>query len=129
MKTHKHLAEMEPPFECDCCGVEFDEYATLEEHKKRHLNRPDFQCIECDRVLKRRTAFKLHMQTHVSRKPLHDQNSFKLCNKFRINFDFVVHELRIYCSQNNTKLCAMYAVRRLGIRHRYNRTSNTITMI
>lgn len=122
MKTHNHLAEMEPPFECDYCGVEFDEFKTLEEHKMRHLNRPDFQCIECDRVLKRRTAFKLHMQTHVSQY-LHDQ-IHEL-----INVGCIVHEFRIYCSQNNTKLCAMYAVRHLGIQHHYNRTSNTITMI
>lgn len=66
MKKQHESAEMEPPFDCDYCGVEFNDFKTLIEHRELHSNRPEFQCIECDLVLKRKTAYKLHMRTHVS---------------------------------------------------------------
>lgn len=54
------------PFECDYCGIACDDFDVLKEHKALHLDRPDFQCLECDRILKRKCAFKLHVLIHVS---------------------------------------------------------------
>lgn len=57
---------MDPPFECDYCGIEFDDYNALREHKELHLNHPNHQCLECDFVGMTK-LLKQHMRKHVSR--------------------------------------------------------------
>lgn len=94
LRKHHASAEMEPPFECDYCGIECDDYEALKEHKNRHLNRPDFQCIECDRVMVRKNALKLHMTTHVSqyiaRHALYSGNFVKFVTINSYGFDFLI---------------------------------------
>lgn len=34
-------------------------------HEKLHLNKPKFQCLECDRILSSRSSLKEHMMIHV----------------------------------------------------------------
>lgn len=63
---HVHNSENKPPpGECVHCGMDFGDAETMVEHKRLHLNRPDFQCIQCDRVLTRKQTLKIHMRTHV----------------------------------------------------------------
>lgn len=51
--------------ECDYCGMHSGDAETLVEHQELHLNRPDFQYIECDRVLSKKGILKRHMPVHV----------------------------------------------------------------
>lgn len=45
--------------------MDFGDAETLTDHKKMHLNRPDFQCIQCERVVSSRKSLKEHMRIHV----------------------------------------------------------------
>lgn len=56
---------MDPPFECDYCGVEFGEYVELREHKTLHSNRVHFQCLKCEYIGKTTKLLKQHMRKHV----------------------------------------------------------------
>lgn len=65
-KHHGQLSEKEPPFDCDYCGFVFADYKTLTAHLKLHLDRPNIQCLECERILVTKQALKVHMIIHVS---------------------------------------------------------------
>lgn len=84
----KHKTELKWLCECNYCGVEFADDETLNEHKKRHLNRPNFQCIECERVFTIKSGLKKHMPRHVSghsNAPICPSNFHKFISfKFRI---------------------------------------------
>lgn len=66
MTAHNLSTEMKPPFDCDYCGIEFDDHETMREHKKLHLNRPSYQCLECDYIGNQSQLIKQHMRKHVS---------------------------------------------------------------
>lgn len=100
MRTHELTAEMAAPFDCDYCGVEFDSFDGLKAHKKLHLNRPDFQCIECDRILKRKWGFKTHMLIHVSKNAIQKYHH-RIGNQVESNFYF----LPISQSKEHLNLC------------------------
>lgn len=65
MKQHGPLPEMGPPYDCDYCAIEFSEFKTFIDHRQLHLDRPEFQCLECNRVLAKRDILKRHMTIHV----------------------------------------------------------------
>lgn len=58
MKGHNVPTEMEPPFDCDYCGFELPDYEALCEHRKLHLNRPDFECVLCHYKNTKKNEFK-----------------------------------------------------------------------
>lgn len=62
MKTEIALNQQN---DCSYCGITFDNAEALAEHKELHLSRPDFQCIQCERVFSTRSKLKLHMRAHV----------------------------------------------------------------
>lgn len=70
MKRHmeaKHKDHLEHESKCSYCGVIFDDDETLAEHSKRHVNRPDFQCVECGFIYKTKCNLRDHMKrVHVS---------------------------------------------------------------
>lgn len=66
MLKHEQSTEKDPPFECDYCGIDFGSYNVLREHKELHLNRPNFQCLECDYVGYLTKLLKQHMRKHAS---------------------------------------------------------------
>lgn len=45
--------------------MDFGDVDTLADHKKLHLNRPDYQCIQCERVVTSKPSLKQHMRIHV----------------------------------------------------------------
>lgn len=55
-----------PPFICDYCGTKFDDKKSIIDHKQLHIDRPKFQCLECDRIVSTKQALKTHMSIHVS---------------------------------------------------------------
>lgn len=57
-----------PPGECDYCGIDFGDAETLADHENLHLNRPMFQCLECERLFPSRNSLKRHMRAHVRAK-------------------------------------------------------------
>lgn len=66
MITHGQLSGMVPPFDCDYCGNVFDDYKAFTNHRQLHLDLPKFQCLECERVVKRKQVLRIHMRVHVS---------------------------------------------------------------
>lgn len=76
-----HHVEPISPLECDYCGIEFDDDDELAVHKPHHLNRPKYQCLECEYCGPAPKDLKQHMRTHVSR----HENVLILCsNKNKI---------------------------------------------
>lgn len=48
--------------------MEFEDDVPFSRHKEQHLNRPNFNCTECDYVTPTRSTLKTHMRIHVSQK-------------------------------------------------------------
>lgn len=72
--------EMEPPFDCDYCGFELEDYKTLCEHKQLHLNRPNFECLLCETKHPDQLSLKKHMRKHVSTEQ-HTKIHFSRCTQ------------------------------------------------
>lgn len=66
MTRHNQSKGLEPPFQCDYCGIEFDDHGELKEHKMHHLIRSNFQCTQCEYIGRAPNHLKQHMRTHVS---------------------------------------------------------------
>lgn len=62
---HNVSTEMEPPFYCDYCRLEFEDYQALCVHKELHLNRPDFECVICDYKTDKKLNLQAHTRIHV----------------------------------------------------------------
>lgn len=60
-----------PPFECEYCGIEYDDHDEFKEHKRLHLTRPNCQCLECEYIGKMPKLLKQHMRKHVSEFSVH----------------------------------------------------------
>lgn len=68
MSKHNRKNNMEPPFDCEFCGVTFDDHDKLNKHKELHRNLPRYKCFKCDYIGKTTNLLKQHMRSHVSRK-------------------------------------------------------------
>lgn len=124
---HGPLSEKEPPFICDYCGIELGDYQTYVDHRQLHINRPKFQCLECDRILSNRAVLRIHMSMHVCSTVFLSTHSLE-CERTTEFFNCFIFS-NLWCSQQRPHICVIYAEIHTTVKEHFETTWNAITMI